>query len=404
MEIHHKEIEKHIGKFGGQYAPEILKTALDELETCFYQSADDKTFQDDLKKYHGEFIGRPSILYLSRGLTDEWGGPEVYLKREDLNFTGSHKINNTVGQALLALRMGKKRIIAETGAGQHGLATATVCAHFGFECHIYMGEVDISRQALNVYKMELLGAHVHSVSSGQGTLKDATSEAMRDWALNVKNTHYIIGSVVGPHPFPVLVNNFQKIIGQEAFEQYREIRGKNPYMVAACVGGGSNAAGLFTAFIPQKDVKILGVEAGGRSFKTGEHASSIKKGSVGVFHSFKSYLLQDEFGQISPVHSISAGLDYPGVGPLHASLYESKRAEYVSISDQEAVDAFSELAKTEGILPALESAHALAGVRKYIIENNLQTDKMKDCGVIICLSGRGDKDVSEVAKYLGHKI
>lgn len=391
---------KYYGPFGGQYAPEILKEALDELEAVYRQAIGDKEFQDQLNYYYREYVGRPSLLYFSERLTRAWGGPKIYLKREDLNFTGAHKINNTVGQILLALRMGKKRIIAETGAGQHGVATATVCAHHGLECYIYMGEEDVRRQALNVYKMELMGAKVVPVTSGQGTLKDATSEAMRDWALNVRDTHYIIGSVVGPHPFPEMVADFHRVIGEEIKEQILAKEGRLPDLIAACVGGGSNAAGMFLPFIEDRETKILGVEAGGRGEATGDHAATLTGGSVGIFHSFKSLLLQNEEGQISPVHSISAGLDYPGVGPLHAWLHDSGRGVYLAASDDEAVEAFQELCRLEGIIPALESSHALAGVKKYIAANKPGEKEI----FVINLSGRGDKDVVEVARYTGRNL
>lgn len=382
------------GIFGGQYVPETLMNALIELEEKYEGCKKDPQFREELDFYLREYAGRPSLLYFARKMTEELGGAKIYLKREDLNHTGSHKINNVLGQALLAKRMGKKRLIAETGAGQHGVATATAAALFGLECEVFMGAVDADRQKLNVFRMELLGAKVRPVHAGTATLKDATNEALRDWAATLENTFYVIGSVVGPHPYPTIVRDFQSIIGIEAKKQILEKEGRLPDYLVACVGGGSNAMGLFYPFINDLDVKLVGVEAAGEGIDTERHAAAIAKGEVGVLHGMKSYFLQDEEGQIKPVHSISAGLDYPGIGPEHAYLYSSGRAKYVSVTDRETVEAFQYLARTEGILPALESSHAIAYVMK--LAPTLPKDKI----IIVNLSGRGDKDVQSVARYL----
>lgn len=388
------EMPKRFGKFGGQFVPETLMNALIELEREFIRAKEDEEFQNDYKYYVKEYSGRPTPLYFAQNLTEKLGGGKIYLKREDLNHTGAHKINNVIGQILLARRMGKKRIIAETGAGQHGVATATVCAMFGLECEVYMGEEDVERQSLNVFKMRLLGAKVNSVSSGIRTLKDATNEAIRDWVTNVENTFYVIGSVVGPHPYPTMVRDFQRVIGDEVKEQIFEKEGRNPDYLIACVGGGSNAMGLFYPFIHEKDVKIYGVEAGGLGIDTDNHAATISKGSIGVIHGMMTYLLQDEYGQITPVHSISAGLDYPGIGPEHAYYHSIGRVKYEAINDDEAVNAFQYLTKVEGIIPALESSHALAFLMK------LAPKTKKDDIIVLNLSGRGDKDVTTILKVI----
>lgn len=385
----------YFGEFGGKYVPEILMSALSELETAYREAKGDEDFQRDLQYYFENYVGRPSILYYAKRLTEELGGAKIYLKREDLNHTGAHKINNTIGQILLAKKMGKKRIIAETGAGQHGVAVATVAALFGFSCAVYMGEVDIKRQALNVFRMKLLGAEVIPVRSGSKTLKDAVNEAIRDWVTNVKTTYYIIGSVVGPHPYPMMVRDFQSIIGKETKEQIVVIEGRLPDYLVACVGGGSNAMGLFYEFKDDREVKMFGVEAAGRGLTTQEHAATLGVGDIGILHGAKSYLLQDENGQIKEAYSISAGLDYPGVGPEHAYLKKTGRATYVSVTDNEALKAFQLLSKTEGIIPALESAHALAYLPKLIPKTKKQEV------VIVCLSGRGDKDTEVVIDKLG---
>lgn len=382
------------GEYGGRYVPETLIPALDELAGAYAEASKDPAFQRELDYYLREYVGRPTPLYFARRLTQASGGAAIYLKREDLNHTGAHKINNTIGQILLARRMGKRRIIAETGAGQHGVATATVCAMFGLECVVYMGEEDVQRQALNVFRMELLGARVVPVSSGTRTLKDATNEAIRDWVTNVRDTYYVIGSVVGPHPYPTIVRDFQSVIGREARRQVLELTGRLPAAVVACVGGGSNAIGIFHGFLADEGVRLIGVEAGGEGLDTGRHAATLTCGTPGVLHGAKSYLLHDEDGQILPAHSVSAGLDYPGVGPEHSYLKDTGRAEYVAVTDQEALDAFQTLARLEGILPALESAHAVAyGLR-------LARELSPDDVVIINLSGRGDKDVQHVARLL----
>ncbi|HEY8483882.1 MAG TPA: tryptophan synthase subunit beta [Longimicrobiales bacterium] len=383
------------GIFGGRYVPETLITALDELAAVYDEARRDPGFWSELDSLLRDYVGRPTPLYRAERLGAAVGGTRVYLKREDLNHTGAHKINNTLGQILLARRMGKRRIIAETGAGQHGVATATVCALFGLECVVYMGAEDVERQALNVFRMELLGAEVRKVESGTRTLKDATNEAIRDWVTNVGDTHYIIGSVVGPDPYPRMVRDFQSVIGREARRQLEAVEGRLPAAVIACVGGGSNAMGIFHEFVPETSVELVGVEAAGEGLETGRHAASLGAGRPGVLHGSLSYLLQDESGQVAPAHSISAGLDYPGVGPEHAYLKTSGRATYVSVTDDEALAAFAELARLEGIIPALESAHAVA----YFLREGA---RWKDRGpVIICLSGRGDKDVAQVAARSG---
>ncbi len=383
------------GIHGGQYVPETLMNELIHLEEQYEYYKNDQDFQDELKQLLDEYAGRPSLLYYADKMTRDLGGAKIYLKREDLNHTGSHKINNVLGQVLLAKRMGKTRIIAETGAGQHGVATATAAALLGMECEIFMGEEDTERQALNVYRMELLGAKVNPVISGTRTLKDAVNETMREWVSRVDDTHYVLGSVMGPHPFPTIVRDFQSVISREARNQILEKEGKLPDVVMACVGGGSNAMGMFYHFIPDQDVKLIGCEAAGHGVDTVQHAATIAKGSLGVFHGMKSYFCQDEFGQIAPVYSISAGLDYPGIGPEHANLHDLGRAEYVPITDDEAVDAFYYLAKIEGIICAIESAHAVAHARK--IAPNMSNEQ----SIVICLSGRGDKDVAAIARYKG---
>lgn len=392
------EKKGHFGLFGGRYVPETLIPALDELEKAYNEAVKSPDFNIALSYYLKNYSGRPTPLYYAENLTRTLGGAKIFLKREDLNHTGAHKINNTLGQALLAKRMGKKRVIAETGAGQHGVATATVAAMFGLECEIYMGEKDMERQEINVFRMRMLGAKVTPVKTGSRTLKDATNEAIRDWVTNVKDTHYIIGSVVGPHPYPAIVRDFQAVIGREAKRQVLDIEGRLPDYVVACVGGGSNAMGLFYEFIPDKKVRLIGVEAAGKGIETGEHAASINAGSIGVLHGSKSYILQDEDGQIIPAHSISAGLDYPGVGPEHACLKETGRATYVAVTDKEAVEGFKLLTKTEGIIPALESAHAVAFLER------LSKVTTKEQTVILCLSGRGDKDVYTVSKHLNGRF
>jgi tryptophan synthase beta chain len=384
----------HFGPFGGRFVPETLIPALDELEAEYARARMDPSFTAEIDHYFRDFIGRPTPLYFAERLTETLGGPKIYIKREDLCHTGAHKINNAIGQALLAKRMAKPRIIAETGAGQHGVATATACARFGFECEVYMGDEDIHRQALNVYRMKLLGATVTPVTSGTRTLKDATSEAIRDWVTNVRTTHYIIGSVVGPHPYPMIVRDFQSVIGREARAQILEREGRLPDAVIACVGGGSNAMGIFHPFVDDASVRLIGVEAAGRGVETGEHCATLTAGIPGVLHGSKSYLLQDEDGQIAPSHSISAGLDYPGVGPEHSYLKDAGRAEYVSITDAEALDGFQLAARAEGIIPALETSHAFAHLSKIAKQFG------KGEIVILNLSGRGDKDMESAAKAL----
>ncbi|MCH8810521.1 MAG: tryptophan synthase subunit beta [Gemmatimonadetes bacterium] len=380
------------GPFGGRYVPETLISALDELTAAYEEATTDSTFRQELDLLLRDYVGRPSPLYRASRLEAHADGPPIFLKREDLNHTGAHKINNTIGQALLARRMGKRRIIAETGAGQHGVATATACALFDFECVVYMGEVDVERQALNVYRMELLGAEVKPVGSGTRTLKDATNEAIRDWVTNVETTHYIIGSVVGPSPFPRIVRDFQEVIGREAREQMLDRTGALPAAIVACVGGGSNAMGIFQAFRDEAEVELIGVEAAGEGLNSERHSATLAAGRPGVLHGAMSYLLQDSDGQVSPAHSISAGLDYPGVGPEHSYLKDTGRAQYVSVTDEEALEAFHTLSDLEGIIPALESAHAIAHVLKIAPE-------YRDRGpLLVCLSGRGDKDVKHVAR------
>lgn len=386
------------GIHGGQYISETLMNELIHLEECYEHYKKDPEFNAELNKLLNEYAGRPSLLYYAEKMTKDLGGAKIYLKREDLNHTGSHKINNALGQALLAKKMGKTRLIAETGAGQHGVATATAAAFLGMECEIFMGKEDTDRQALNVYRMELLGAKVHPVTSGTMTLKDAVNETMREWSNRVADTHYILGSVMGPHPFPMIVRDFQSVISQEAKEQILKAEGKLPAAVVACVGGGSNAMGAFYNFIEDKDVELIGCEAAGKGVDTALTAATIATGSLGIFHGMKSYFCQDEYGQIAPVYSISAGLDYPGIGPEHAYLRDIGRAQYVPITDDEAVDAFEYLARTEGIICAIESAHAVAQVRK--IAKNYSPDQ----SIIVCLSGRGDKDVTAIARYRGVDI
>lgn len=386
------------GIHGGQYISETLMNELIHLEECYEHYKKDPEFIAELNKLLNEYAGRPSLLYYAEKMTKDLGGAKIYLKREDLNHTGSHKINNALGQALLAKKMGKTRLIAETGAGQHGVATATAAAFLGMECEIFMGKEDTDRQALNVYRMELLGAKVHPVTSGTMTLKDAVNETMREWSNRVADTHYILGSVMGPHPFPMIVRDFQSVISQEAKEQILKAEGKLPAAVVACVGGGSNAMGAFYNFIEDKDVELIGCEAAGKGVDTALTAATIATGSLGIFHGMKSYFCQDEYGQIAPVYSISAGLDYPGIGPEHAYLHDIGRAQYVPITDDEAVDAFEYLARTEGIICAIESAHAVAQVRK--IAKNYSPDQ----SIIVCLSGRGDKDVAAIARYRGVDI
>ena len=385
----------YFGEFGGQFMPETLMNAIIELEAAYEMYKNDPEFVKELEDLHVSYTGRPSLLYFSEQMTKDLGGAKIYLKREDLNHTGSHKLNNVLGQMLLAKRMGKTRVIAETGAGQHGVATATVAALMGMECEIFMGQEDCERQALNVYRMELLGAKVHPVTSGTGTLKDAVSETMREWTNRMSDTHYVLGSVMGAHPFPMLVRDFQSIISREARAQILEKEGKLPAAVLACVGGGSNAIGMFYHFIPDEDVQLIGCEAAGKGVDTEEHAATMTKGTVGIFHGMKSYFCQNSYGQIAPVFSISAGLDYPGIGPEHAYLHDSGRAQYVPITDHEAVDAFEYLSRMEGIIPAIESAHAVAHAMQ------LAPTLSPDESIIICLSGRGDKDVAAMARYRG---
>jgi tryptophan synthase beta chain len=385
------------GPFGGRYVPETLMRALDELAAAYGDAQRDPGFQAELADLWRHYVGRPSPLYHARRLSERSGGAQIYLKREDLNHTGAHKINNTLGQALLTLRMGKKRVIAETGAGQHGVATATACARFGLECVVYMGEEDIRRQRPNVFSMKLLGAEVRPVTTGSRTLRDAINEAMRDWMTSVETTHYILGSVVGPHPFPQIVRDFQSVIGRETIEQSRAQIGRLPDVVVACVGGGSNAAGIFYPFVDHAEVELVGVEAGGRSCQPGDHASPLSYGSPGVLHGSYSYVMQDEDGQTCDVHSISAGLDYPGVGPEHSYWKESGRVKYTCCRDDEALEAFATVARSEGILPALESSHALAKAME------IAAARKKSDVVVVCLSGRGDKDAAEIARLRGEK-
>ena len=386
------------GVHGGQYIPETLMNAVIELEQAYEHYKKDPAFVKEFEDLLHEYVGRPSGLYYAVHMTEDLGGAKIYLKREDLNHTGSHKLNNALGQALLAKKMGKTRLIAETGAGQHGVATATVAALLGMECEVYMGKLDTDRQALNVYRMELLGAKVHPVTSGTQTLKDAVNETLREWTRRIEDTHYVIGSVMGPHPFPTIVRDFQSVIGREIKEQLKEKEGRLPDAVLACVGGGSNAMGAFYDFIPDESVRLIGCEAAGRGVNTAETAATIATGTMGVFHGMKSYFCQDEYGQIAPVYSISAGLDYPGIGPEHANLYDTGRAEYVSITDDEAVEAFEYLSRIEGIIPAIESSHALAYARK------LAPQMGKDQIIVVNISGRGDKDVAAIARYRGIEI
>lgn len=386
------------GDFGRRYVPETLMFALDELSQAYEDAKKDPEFDREFRDLLKNYVGRPNPLYFAERLTERCGGARIFFKREDLNLTGAHKINNTIGQALLTMRMGKKRIIAETGAGQHGVATATACARFGFPCVVYMGEEDVRRQKLNVFNMRTMGAEVRPVTSGSRTLRDAINEAMRDWMASVRDTHYIIGSVVGPHPFPMMVRDFQSVIGREAREQSLDQIGRLPDEVIACVGGGSNSAGMFYPFVDDEDVALTGVEAGGRSGDPGQHASTLTFGEPGILHGSYSYVLQDRDGQTSDVHSISAGLDYPGVGPEHSYWKDSGRVKYVTASDEEALDAFQVMARTEGILPAIETSHAIAFAMKAAAHRN------KDEVVVVCLSGRGDKDVNEVARLTGQDL
>ncbi|WP_027714668.1 tryptophan synthase subunit beta [Desulfuromonas sp. TF] len=388
----------HFGQFGGRYVAETLMPALLELEEAYREAQADPSFQAEVDYYLKDYVGRPSPLYFARRLTEHLGGARIYLKREDLNHTGAHKVNNTVGQVLLARRMGKKKVIAETGAGQHGVATATVAALFGLECEIFMGTEDIRRQSLNVFRMKLLGAKVHGVTSGTATLKDAMNDALRHWVTHVRDTFYVIGTVAGPHPYPRMVRDFQAVIGRETREQILAAEGRLPDVAVACIGGGSNAMGMFYPFIDDQGVRLLGVEAAGLGVGTGKHAASIGAGRVGVLHGNKTYLLQDDQGQIEHAHSISAGLDYPGVGPEHAHLHELGRAEYVSITDDEALQAFKALTEMEGIIPALESAHAVAQVMK------LAPTLPRETVIAVCLSGRGDKDIHTVAEAMGVEL
>ena len=386
------------GIHGGQYMPETLMNAVIELEKAYQYYKDDPDFQAELTGLLNEYAGRPSRLYFAARMTEDLGGAKIYLKREDLNHTGSHKINNVLGQVLLAKKMGKTRVIAETGAGQHGVATATAAALMGMKCEIFMGREDTERQALNVYRMRLLGAKVHEVPAGTATLKDAVSETMREWTSRIEDTHYVLGSVMGPHPFPTIVRDFQAVISREIKEQLMEKEGKLPDAVLACVGGGSNAMGAFYHFIPHPQVRLIGCEAAGRGVNTKETAATIATGRLGIFHGMKSYFCQDEYGQIAPVYSISAGLDYPGIGPEHAYLYDTGRAEYVPVTDEEAVEAFEYLSRTEGVIPAIESAHAVAYAKK------LAPQMEKGQIVVINISGRGDKDCAAIARYRGEDL
>ncbi len=386
------------GIHGGQYIPETLMNAVIELEEAYNHYKNDPEFIKEYEELLREYVGRPSGLYYAAHMTEDLGGAKIYLKREDLNHTGSHKLNNALGQALLAKKMGKTRLIAETGAGQHGVATATVAALLGMECEVYMGKLDTDRQALNVYRMELLGTKVHPVESGTKTLKDAVNETLREWTRRIEDTHYVIGSAMGPHPFPTIVRDFQSVIGREIKAQIMEKEGRLPDAVIACVGGGSNAIGAFYEFIPDKSVRLIGCEGAGHGVDTDKTAATLATGTLGVFHGMKSYFCQDEYGQIAPVYSISAGLDYPGVGPEHAQLRDSGRAEYVPITDDEAVEAFEYLSRIEGIIPAIESSHALAYAKK------LAPQMSKDQIIVVNVSGRGDKDVAAIARYRGVEI
>lgn len=386
------------GIHGGQYVPETLMNAVNELEEAYAYYKNDEAFNRELTTLLNEYAGRPSLLYFAKNMTEDLGGAKIYLKREDLNHTGAHKINNVLGQVLLAKKMGKTRVIAETGAGQHGVATATAATLMGMECEIFMGKEDTERQALNVYKMRLLGAKVHAVTSGTATLKDAVSETMREWAGRLKDTHYVLGSVMGPHPFPTIVRDFQAVISREIKQQILEKEGRLPDAVLACVGGGSNAIGAFYHFIEDPSVQLIGCEAAGRGVDTFETAATISTGKLRIFHGMKSYFCQDEFGQIAPVYSISAGLDYPGVGPEHAALYDTGRAQYVPVTDDEAVNAFEYLSRMEGIIPAIESAHAVAHAIK------IAPSFRKDQIIVVNISGRGDKDYAAIARYRGEEI
>ncbi|CAI8717345.1 tryptophan synthase subunit beta [Bacillus pseudomycoides] len=394
MQYAYPDEKGHYGIYGGRYVPETLMQSVLELEKAYKEAMQDEAFQQELEHYLQTYVGRETPLYFAENLTKYCGGAKIYLKREDLNHTGAHKINNTIGQALLAVRMGKKKVVAETGAGQHGVATATVCALLGLECVIFMGEEDVKRQKLNVFRMELLGAKVESVAAGSGTLKDAVNEALRYWVAHVHDTHYIMGSVLGPHPFPQIVRDFQSVIGKETKKQYEALEGKLPEAVVACIGGGSNAMGMFYPFVHDKEVALYGVEAAGKGVHTEKHAATLTKGSVGVLHGSVMYLLQNEEGQIQEAHSISAGLDYPGVGPEHSLLKDIGRVSYNSITDDEALAAFQLLTKKEGIIPALESSHAVAYALK------LAPTMKQDEGLVICLSGRGDKDVESIKRYM----
>lgn len=393
-----KAINGYFGEYGGRFIPETLMNAVLELESAYETYKDDKEFSTTLDRLLKEYVGRPSLLYFAQAMSNDLGGAKIYLKREDLNHTGSHKINNVLGQILLAQKMGKSRIIAETGAGQHGVATATGAALMKMECEIFMGEEDAKRQALNVYRMRLLGARVNVVTSGTATLKDAVSETMREWTSRIDDTHYVLGSVMGPHPFPTIVRDFQSVISREIKSQILQKEGRLPDIVLACVGGGSNAIGAFYHFLEDLDVNLIGIEAAGKGIDTIETAATISTGKVGIFHGMKSYFCQDDFGQIAPVYSISAGLDYPGIGPEHAYLHDSGRVDFVPISDDEAVEAFEYLSKMEGIIPAIESAHALAHALK--IAPKMSKDKI----IVVNLSGRGDKDCAALARYRGEKI
>lgn len=388
-------LKGRFGEHGGQYIPETLMNAVIEVEEAYNYYKNDEEFCKELDDLYKNYAGRPSLLYFAKKMTKDLGGAKIYLKREDLNHTGSHKINNVLGQMLLAKRMGKTRVIAETGAGQHGVATATVAALMGMECEIFMGKEDTDRQALNVFRMELLGAKVHPVTSGTQTLKDAVNETLKEWTARVEDTYYVLGSVMGPHPFPTVVRDFQSIIGKEVKEQILELEGRLPDALLACVGGGSNAMGLFYDFIDERDVALIGCEAAGHGLDTNKNAATITNGSIGIFHGMKSYFCQDKYGQIAPVYSISAGLDYPGIGPEHANLHDTGRATYVSVTDKEAVEAFEYLSRTEGIIPAIESSHAVAYAMK--LAPNMDKDKI----IVINLSGRGDKDVAAIARYKG---
>ncbi|MCL2545813.1 MAG: tryptophan synthase subunit beta [Oscillospiraceae bacterium] len=386
------------GTFGGQYIPEVLMPTVQELNTAYQHYAKDPDFQAEFTALLNNYAGRPSMLYFAEKMTADLGGAKIYIKREDLNHTGSHKINNVLGQTLLAKKMGKTRVIAETGAGQHGVATATAAALLGLDCEVFMGREDTERQALNVFRMELLGAKVHAVTSGTQTLKDAVNAAMREWVTRLEDTHYVIGSVMGPHPFPTMVRDFQSVIGREIRAQLQGAEGRLPDAIVACAGGGSNAIGAFFDFIGDESVRLIGCEAAGHGIASGKHAATLSTGSPGIFHGMKSLFVQDAYGQIAPVHSISAGLDYPGIGPEHAQLHETGRGEYVAVTDKEAVEAFSYLARTEGIIPAIESAHAVAHTMK--LAPQLDKDKI----IVLNLSGRGDKDVATIARYKGVDI